>query len=153
MRLRLMKWYQALLSALLTLLGFESCDKVADQPDEYGAPYSTFHVVGTVTEAESQQPVEGIQVKVGIESEQGRMYAYDSTLSDASGHYEMTTDGLFLKERQVLVAVDVDGAGGGGRLKSDTLTVSKLPTVQTREASGWFQGEFEVTGNFELKRE
>ena len=61
------RWYNALLSALLSVLGFESCSSVINnnEAEEYGCPLVEYQVKGEVTDADSGRPIEGIQAKLG----------------------------------------------------------------------------------------
>ena len=63
MKKRMFRISNALLSGVLTLLGFSAAGCHEDTFDEYGSPHAKYRVVGTVTD-ENGQPIEGIQVKV-----------------------------------------------------------------------------------------
>ena len=68
---------QGLLSTLLVLLGFSSCDKIGAL--EYGSPYVDFQVKGQVTD-ENGNPIEGICVT--LEASPDVLY------TDADGRFE-----------------------------------------------------------------
>ena len=70
MKVRFNRWYNAVLTTLLSMLGY-SCSLTNDEPDMYGSilmygvvnPDATYEVKGTVTD-EGGTPVEGIKTAV-----------------------------------------------------------------------------------------
>ena len=53
-----LKVFNSLLSSLLALLGYTSCDSSEDIPVEYGTPYAKYEVKGKVVDKESQATIE-----------------------------------------------------------------------------------------------
>ena len=144
------KWYKIAyrsLSALLVLLGFESCGS-GDSPVEYGTPTVDFHIVGQVTD-EAGQPIEGIRVTAR------GYYAYTdgstetTTQTDKNGYYK-TADiktGWIEPELKV-VFEDVDGTANGGTFKKDSVMSDAMQRRQVKRGDGnWYQGEYELTAN------
>ena len=65
MKARLIHWYEVVAGAILSLLGFTGCESILDIVEpraEYGMPHANYQIVGTVTEEETGNPVEGIKV-------------------------------------------------------------------------------------------
>lgn len=79
------------LSGLLVLLGFMSCDNGGgDTPLEYGMPSAKYRVKGKVIDADTQEPVPGIEVVSGaIHEGDGRAWlSYPDTLiTDKDGAF------------------------------------------------------------------
>jgi hypothetical protein len=153
MKVRFYHWYNALLSTLLTMLGFGSCTSVGEDEygtpvEEYGAPSVEYLVSGTITD-EAGTPLQGIQVTA----------PYGSIFDSQSGQIVQTdaAGGFALKEfssmrgRNVIIE-DVDGEANGGEFLSDTLNVEELPKTQIAKGEGWYVGKFEVTANVKLKK-
>ena len=59
MKVRFNRWYNAVLSTLLTMLGFGAC---SDSVVEYGTPNADFQIKGQVT-YEGGIPIPGIRVR------------------------------------------------------------------------------------------
>lgn len=153
MKARFVKWYNALLSSLITLLGFSACDAL-NPKDEYGAPYVeygspsvSYRVKGRVTDAEGK-PLSGIKAEAGSAWD-GHFYpSAEPTMTDAEGNVELKAHAGTL-HGQVLVLSDVDGEEGGGDFGSDTISVESLPHKATAE--GTWHSEYEVEANIQLK--
>ena len=62
MKARIKHIYDIIAGAILSLLGFNGCGDIIF-PVEYGMPYATFAVKGTVKAEDTGNPVEGIKVK------------------------------------------------------------------------------------------
>ena len=129
---------QGLLSTLLVLLGFSSCDKIGAL--EYGSPYVDFQVKGQVTD-ENGNPIEGICVT--LEASPDVLY------TDADGRFES-------KEiRNVAVYgkikfEDIDGPANGSFLP-DSANLEDLEQKQIEDEDGWYNGKFEVNVQQRLK--
>ena len=161
MKRRMINWYEGLLSAVLTLLGFSSCDVVNNNNNvvcEYGCPNVEYQVKGTVTDAASGKPVEGIQAQMAIveRTDEGvNVYGMDSLMTAKDGTFafpqmnDMSIDGL----RTSLILEDVDGVENGGVYASDTIELKSLPKDQVKEGDGkWFAGGFELKAERTLKK-
>jgi putative lipoprotein (rSAM/lipoprotein system) len=160
MKVRVKRWYQAILSALLTILGFETCSVGSDGDDapiicEYGMPFATYNLKGTVTD-ETGKPIEGIKtsVKYVFDRPTGETEAWgiDSVKTDADGQYKLQTDDIHNDIR--LIVEDVDGMANGGQFRSDTLSIDRSKAVKTAEGDGnWYMGTFEIRNNIKMKKD
>ena len=144
------KWYkiaQRSLSALLVLLGFESCGS-GDYPAEYGTPMVDFHIVGQVTD-EAGKPIEGIQVTAR------GYYGYTdgstetTTQTDKNGYYKTSNiETIWIDPELKVVFEDIDGAANGGMFKKDSVMSDAMQRRQVKRGDGnWYQGEYELTAN------
>lgn len=148
-----MRWYSALLSALLAMLGFESCSNIGGEPlVEYGVPSVKFQVKGSLTD-EAGRPVEGIKVTVA-EGGGGEYFEQASTVTDAQGQYAVQeVQATAIDYGQFLLVEDTDGPDGGGEFRSDTISLKGLPRKQVQKGDGhWYDGKYEVRGDIKLKR-
>ncbi len=145
------RWYSALLSALLTLLGFSSCG--GDEPVEYGSPSVDFTVKGTVTDQDSN-PLQGIKVST-VSTRYGEYVdTVASTLTDANGQYELPkVNDVAIDYGNTLVAEDIDGEANGGDHATVTTQFKDLPRTQTAKGYGnWYDGEYVVTGDIRMNK-
>lgn len=149
MKVRFNRWYNAVLTVLLGLLGFESCDSPDEYgpiPIEYGVPHINYIVRGVVTD-EVGNPIQGIQTKFV-----GDLNYIDPTKTDAKGNYQiqaMTYPGL---KGCKLIVNDIDGEANGGEFLSDTIDVETLPKKELEKGDGWNQGSYESTANIQMKK-
>ena len=147
MKVRFSRWYNAVLTVLLSMLGFESCDSNGDAPVEYGAPHADYQVKGIVTD-EAGTPIQGIRItgpSPMVSSMQNQ-----TTLSDASGAFELTEFTSYGSE--MIIAEDIDGDANGGEFKSDTLNIRELPSTKISEGKSWYMGKYEVNAAIKLKK-
>lgn len=151
MKVRLNRWYNAVLTALLGLLGFESCDSPDEYgpiPVAYGTPHADFIVKGVVTD-EANHPIEGIRAQFLNDYNWGAI----STTTDASGNYEVKATTFSDFYDCLLVVEDIDGEANGGEFLSDTLDLSKSKPVQVKKGDGgWYQGTYELSHDIKLKK-
>lgn len=158
MKVRINRWYNTILTALLTMLGYGcSSEEPMDMYGviaEYGAPSADYIIKGTVTD-EAGTPVQGIKTVVKEMPEGYSEYAYsiDSTLTDAAGKYQMKTNIYFGTQGKKLVVQDIDGEANGGEFLSDTIDISKLEAKKVGEGDGhWYDGKFEIQADVKLKK-
>jgi putative lipoprotein (rSAM/lipoprotein system) len=145
MKVRFTRWYNALLSALLTMLGFESCSQYG--PDEYGTPTVDYQVKGFVTDLHGT-PIQGIKVRASnyYNGSEGQ-----SVLTDENGRFEL--DEFHSELRSELYVEDIDGEANGGEFLSDTIDVRDLPRKEVGKGDGnWYEGKFEVNAIIRLER-
>lgn len=156
--MRFYRWYNAVLTALLSMLGY-GCS--SDEPDmygtpvaEYGVPYATYMVEGTVTD-EANNPIQGIKTSIkGIFPNGDKVYvdAVDSVLSDASGKYQLRYRGMDRPEYKLIVE-DTDGEANGGEFLSDTLDIEYGKAVKVKNGDGaWNGGEYMIQQPVRLKK-
>ena len=158
MKVRFNRWYNAVLTALLSMLGF-SCS--VNEPDEYGTPimeYGTPHAdyifKGIVTD-EAGSPVQGVKtsLKTAFENDNKQyVLGLDSVLSDGSGAYLLKYAGM--KDHSLrLIVEDVDGVANGGEFLSDTLKIDFDKAVQTKQSDEfWYDGAYEISQDIKLKK-
>lgn len=157
MKVRLTRWYNAVLTALLGLLGYScSSDEILDEYGSpvvaYGVPTAHFIMKGTVTD-EAGTPIQGIKATVKVMPYQHPELAYglDSTMTDATGKYQIEYHQLL--NENILLLEDIDGAANGGEFQSDTIDISKLEPKKIGEGDGrWYDGKFEIQADVKLKK-
>lgn len=145
MKVRFNRWYNAVLTALLAMLGYESCS--SDSVVEYGTPNADFQIKGQVT-YEGGIPIPGIRVRAPysyIDGSDGQ-----SVLTDENGRFELDEFHSMLYGR--LYVEDIDGEDNGGEFLSDTINVWDLPKKEVEKGSGWYEGKFEVNANIRLEK-
>ena len=133
MKVRFTRWYNALLSSLLAMLGFASCS--SDEDEEpfilmYGVVIPNIEWRGTVTN-EAEAPIQGIStlVKYAImdynDPSKVDYYTVDSVSTDANGRFAVRVPNI-KDPNYKLILQDVDGEANGGTFPSDTLTLTDL---------------------------
>ena len=140
MKVRFNRWYNAVLTALLSMLGF-SCS--LDEPEEYGpivleygVPHADYIVKGTVTD-ETGTPIQGIKTSIkgfypGVEGV--FVEGIDSIQTDASGQYQLKYMGMPHKYFKLIVE-DIDGEANGGEFLSDTLDIDFDKAEKAKDAN------------------
>lgn len=161
MRVRFNHWYNALMASLLAMLGFDSCSNVTDAPDEYGAPYATYQIRGTVTDEEGN-PIPGIKGRLGVvitnPDVSSTLYVAhgDSAVTDSEGH--LIIDNIserthyLVPGRTVVELKDEDGEANGGDFSADTLNFDDMKKTQLEKGDGWYQGKFEYSFTQKLNK-
>ena len=130
--------YNLFIAFILSILGFStSCEK--DPVVEYGVPTTRFKVKGTITN-QAKTPVEGIRVV---------MYP-DSTLTDASGNYEVEVLEFPSDRNFTLNYKDIDGATNGEFAKKDSIVEFNNNQYQNGDGN-WYEGEVEKTVDIKLE--
>jgi putative lipoprotein (rSAM/lipoprotein system) len=159
MKVRFHRWYNALLTSLLSMLGYGcSLENGMDMYGtpvicEYGAPHADYIFKGVVTD-EAGTPIEGIKTSIKQVYETGTnvyVNGIDSVKTDAEGHYEMQYDGMKNPNTKLIVE-DIDGEANGGEFQNDTLDVDFNKAVQTKKGNGWYEGAFEIFKDIKLKK-
>lgn len=145
MKRGIVKSLDKLIAAVLALLGITAtgCE---ERYLEYGSPYATFKIRGTVTQEATQEPVEGIRVLLGTTEH----YYYDTLHTDAQGKYECVEGGVAMFDTTWVKVEDVDGAAHGGLFAADSAMLTPEQLVMTEEGEGWNIGTFEGTLDFSL---
>lgn len=152
MIVRFNRWYNTILTALLTMLGYGcSSDEPMDMygpPVEYGTPYADYIVKGQVTD-EAGTPIKDIQITApygyGTDSQHDQVVQ-----TDAAGNFTLK-EFSSMKGYQIIFE-DIDGEANGGDFKSDTINVNTLPMTQAEQGSGWYGGKFDVKAEIKLKK-
>ena len=131
----LLKSANWLLTGLLALLGFSSCDQVST--DMYGTPHSKFTIKGKVTN-ESNSPIPQIQIR----SPYGEDIPHADTLyTDSKGEFNYSFNGFFRSDNIPLLLTDIDGEQNGGSYAPDSVSVSFKDVDVTGGDGGWYLGE------------
>ena len=157
MKVRFNRWYNAVLTALLSVLGF-GCS--TDEPEEYGTilmeygtPYADYIIKGSVTN-EAGEPVRGIKTSLkSVFDNENEHYVLglDSVETDVSGSYQLKYVGLRDHGLKVIVE-DIDGEANGGEFLSDTLDIDFNKAVKTEEGSDWYEGAYDISQDIKLKK-
>ena len=160
MKIRFNRWYNAVLTVLLSMLGF-GCSSSEDPGDSeiismYGAPTANYVFKGTVTD-EAGTPVQGIKTslknvydwgdRIGIEG-------IDSVLTGVSGDYQIKVLNKIEVTQGItkIIVEDIDGESNGEFL-TDTIDIAKDKAVQTKMGDGNMSlGTYEITQNIRLKK-
>jgi putative lipoprotein (rSAM/lipoprotein system) len=156
MKVRFNRWYNAVLTTLLSMLGY-GCS--TGEPveygalEEYGVPYADYIFKGIVTD-EAGTPVKGIKTSlksVFQNEDEHYVLGLDSVETDVAGNYQLKYVGL--KDRSLKVIVeDIDGEANGGEFLSDTLDIDYKKAVKTKDGSHWYEGAYEITQDVKLKK-
>ena len=152
MKVRFNRWYNAVLTALLSMLGF-GCSSSEDQTyvPMYGAPADRFQIRGQVTD-EAGTPIQGIKMSLRQTFPRSEEYGVDSVQTDASGSYLLMDRGFLLYETK-LIAEDVDGEANGGEFQSDTLDIDLEKGILIDEGDGYMKGDtYESYQDIKLKK-
>ena len=156
MKVRFNRWYNAVLTALLSMLGY-GCS--LDEPEEYGpivleygVPHADYIVKGTVTD-EAGTPIQGIKTSIkGVIPENEVVYGLDSIQTDVSGQYQLKYMGMpnnWLK----LIVEDIDGEANGGEFLSDTLDIDFDKAEKAKDGDGhWYEGVYNIPQDIKLKK-
>ena len=160
MKIRFYRWYNAVLTALLSMLGYgcaleEPMDEYGTPVIcEYGAPTADYIVKGTVTD-EAGKPIQGIKtsLKQSWQTETGPyVFGIDSIQTSESGNFQLKSNEIPAGQTK-LIFEDIDGEANGGEFLSDTLDVDYEKAVKTKDGDGrWYSGVYEITQNVKLKK-
>ena len=159
MKVRFNRWYNAVLTALLSMLGF-SCsldepDEYGSTPVEYGTPHADYILKGTVTD-EAGTPIKGIKTSLKEISKNDtgtHVFGIDSIQTNESGNYQLKNSGMPYDKRVKLVVEDIDGEANGGEFLNDTLDIDYGKAVEVEEGDHhWYVGKYEVTTDVRLKK-
>ena len=136
--------------AILSLLGFSSCEEIFEPVLEYGSPHATFKVVGDVKAADSGKPIEGIVVKFSRESVSWETAEFKS---DKNGKVDGSTQAWPSEKDIMLTFADEDGEEHGGLFAPDTLRAKdlKIEFVEDK-TSTWHKGVYTVSFEAKLKK-
>ena len=155
MKVRFNRWYNAVLTALLSMLGYgcSSTEEPLDMygpPVEYGTPHADYIIKGRVMD-ESGTPVQGIKTSLR-KVDKVRSYGIDSVQTNVSGNYQLKHTGWQNQYYKVIVE-DIDGEANGGEFLSDTLDIDYDKAVKTKDGdSKWYHGIYEISQDVKLKK-
>jgi putative lipoprotein (rSAM/lipoprotein system) len=156
MKVRFNRWYNAVLTALLTLLGY-GCSSSSDDSDVemYGVLASYYVIQGSVTD-EAGKPIQGIKtsLKHVIKELNYVVECYDSVQTDVAGQYQLEFSG-FHDPNLKLIVEDIDGDANGGTFAPDTLDLDYDKAIRTEWKSQGFgikDGKYELQIDVKLKK-
>jgi len=139
-RIRVLRDYNAIIVALLSVLGFgTSCEQLARC--EYGTPSAKFIVSGKVVSSETNLPVQNVRV----------VMKGDTTFTNASGEYKVTDKYAFPMNQTYSVKFqDIKGEALRQYSDLDTTVEFKNP-VFVKGDGHWYEGETEKDVDVKLK--
>lgn len=140
-----LKKYNALITLLITLLGFSTaCEKEDDEPGypatEYGVPHAVFRVKGKVQSENNSSSISNIRVVMN----------YDTAYTDETGVYEVRAVDFPDDQSYVVEFDDIDGAANGEYQSKDSVVVFK-DSEYVGGSGSWYRGEAEKELNVKLK--
>ena len=94
MKVRLNRWYNAVLTVLLSMLGFGCSSSDDDMVVEYGSPHSDYILKGLVTD-EAGTPIRNIKTsakRLGKTGAGDYVGEIGTTQTNESGQYELSFD-------------------------------------------------------------
>ena len=145
MKKLLIKSFDKIIVILLGVLGiFNSCEKPKPlygvEPCEYGVPYGIYEFHGIVTDKETSNPIQNIQV----------VRYRDTIYTNSEGKFTCF-DGMNSEFR--LKIEDIDGEENGGDFESQEIDVRFTQADQVEKGDGkWNKGKFVKTQNIELEK-
>lgn len=160
MKVRFNRWYNAVLTALLSIIGY-GCSST-DDPENicmYGTPHADYQFMGTVTD-ESGSAVMGIKVSAKnvyrrYDSAVIETYGVDSTLTDSKGKYAIECRKCPGESTLKLIVEDLDGEANGGAFKNDTIDIDFDKAKKVKEPDKddyWSEGTFAINQDIKLKK-
>ena len=154
MKVRFYRWYNAVLTALLSMLGYGCSSDPMREMEMYGCPTADYIVKGQVTD-EVGAPVQGVKtsLKQRIKTDAGTVtFGIDSIQTNETGSYQFKSMDYWAQDIKLIVE-DIDGEANGGEFLSDTLDIDFGKAVQTKKGDGeWYGGVFEITQDVKLKK-
>lgn len=157
MKVRLNRWYNAVLTVLLSMLGFGCSSSDDDVVVEYGTPHSDYILKGLVTD-EAGTPVKNIKMSAKMlnKTEAGAYMIEIGNVgtvhTDESGRYVLEYAGMARADLKIVVE-DIDGDANGGEFVNDTLDVDFHKAVKVGEGDNhWYGGKYELTTDVKLKK-
>lgn len=153
MKNNLLKLFNCLLSGIVSLLGFQSCDNIFSNDDNseillmYGSPYATYKIDVTVTDQSGKGIDNDTVVLRQLDSEGNPVYNYfiaDTLITDSEGKADSK-----LRESPAFDTYRVIAMGKGGKYESDSIEV-KLSQIEKGD-DDWCVGIFAAEANLKLK--
>ena len=139
LEIKFLKTSNVIIAALLSLLGFGSCEKNMVVVAEYGTPSATFIVQGRVESSGSNESIENIRVIM-----QG-----DTAVTDSDGKYQVMAGGFPGDKTYYIQFQDVDGELNGDYKDLE----SSIEFVDPEFINGddhWYSGEATQALNVKL---
>lgn len=159
MKVRINRWYNTILTALLSLLGYgcsseNSMEMYGTAILMYGVPSAEYQISGTVTN-DNGQSVQGIKTSVKqISTYEGKTQAscIDSVMTDANGHYNVDVHIFPMNKEIKLLVEDVDGDANGA-YQNDTIDIDYNNAQKIKDGDDvWNNGTFAIKQDIKLKK-
>ena len=139
MRQGALSLYSKIISFLILLLGYTSCD---DPVDEYGTPAARYKVSGKVVSADGdkKQAIKGIRVVVidNVDENEEKYVAGDTTYTSTEGLFEINRHDFPRKDFKIKFQ-DIDGTDNGEF--DEKIEVIDFKNAEYKGGSGWYKGE------------
>lgn len=136
------KTKNSIIPALITLLGYSLTACLY----KYGAPTSTFHLKGKVTDEQSN-PLKNIQITT-----QEDKYLVDTLYTSPIGDFEKSFHVLHPDNQFIISANDIDGEENGGPFSSETKFITlDVDDFQKKRNDEWYEGTAHKEVSFMLK--
>jgi len=137
------KFWDKIIVVLLGIVGiFSACSKPVPK---YGLPYGHYEVKGVITDKETSNSLQNIQVV--LQRHGGRN---DTIYTDIDGKYvfrESQTSNFHIKYE------DIDGEENGGDFKIKEIKTKLTEADRVEKGDGnWYEGKFVKTVNVELEK-
>ena len=132
----IIKSFDKIIVVLLGFLGiFNSCER----PCEYGVPHGQYEFKGIVTNKETSDPIQNIQV----------VTYRDTVYTDNEGKFTFNV----ISPPFSLKVEDIDGEENGGDFAMQTIDVKFTKADQVEKGDGkWYEGKFVKTQNIKLEK-
>jgi len=143
MKRNIQKHVNYILGLLLGLLGFQSCDEIGGSVcEEYGVPYATFSVKGSVTDSQGK-PLAGEKVVVDNPKYPSYTLTKDTIKTSANGDFVYGPIDDFPSEKLRVKVFDTTG-----KYENDSIDIT---LTKTEKGKGWYDGKYEGSADFKLK--
>ena len=145
MKAKILNRINAIIALLLSVFGFSSCHPIVKygapepEPVAYGCPYISLDVSGKITN-EEKQPLEGIQVNIGLLG-----YTTRPFYSDSVGKYG------YHSHEGIADSVDIIVKDPEGIYESDSVRVATEKNMFETPIK-WQEGEATASHDFQLKK-
>ena len=159
MKKYILRPFDKIIIALLTIIGsLTGCDFI-HTPVEYGVPYADYVIKGTVTDSITSTPVQHVRVTI---TQNHPFTRNDSALihidtlafkeTDSAGNYDIQFQSFPLEELTFKVkADDIDGTANGGDFTSQQKDVL-FKQSDLSGGKGWYNGKAVKTIDIKLKK-
>ena len=158
MKVKFNRWYNIVLAALLSFVGYGCSDNDDPGTAMYGSPSASYKVSGTVTD-ENGNPIEGIKASLTyIKEVEGEIVAEEdisAVLTDASGKFSLGTPRMDLLPNNVkLVVKDIDGEEHGGTFKDGINDIEFMNAKLVTPGDGsWYSGTLAIEQDVKMEKE
>lgn len=128
-----------IMMSVMALLGFNSCggDSQDEISCEYGSPYATYEIKGTVTNEVGEAIAD---IKIQALSEEGTHPLFEPTLTNSQGKFTISGNTFPVATLNVS-AIDIDGEKNGNyETKDNLITITEDDRIENGKE--WYSGKF-----------